>query len=65
MYARTQRTFVNGELLVEFEISKVGFGIEIVFKEIKPLKDIGLFDINAAQNPVPTPFLIDGSLRRG
>lgn len=56
---------MNGELLVEFEISDMGVDIEIVFEEVKPLQDIGLFDINAAENSIPAPFLIDGSLGGG
>jgi hypothetical protein len=63
MNAWAQRTFMNGKLLIEFEISYMGIGIKIVLKEVEALQNIGLFDVNAAQNSVPTPFLIDGSMR--
>ncbi len=41
------------------------FSVEIVFKEIKTLKYVGLFDVNAAKDSVPTPLLINGALGGG
>ena len=54
---------MHGELFVELEILHMGIVVEVVFKEIEPLQYICLLDVNTAQDAVPTPFLVDGSLR--
>jgi hypothetical protein len=48
MNAWAQRAFMNGKLLIEFEISFMGIGIKIVLKEVEALQNVGLLDINAA-----------------
>ena len=36
----------------------------MVFKKVKPLQHIGLFDVGRTQNAIPRPLLIDGALAK-
>lgn len=51
--AGTQRAFMHGELFVKLEVACMGVVVEVVFKEIEPLKYVGLLDVDTAQNSVP------------
>ena len=62
--AGRQGAFVHRPVLVKIKIPLDGFPIKLILKNIDSLQDICLFDKTGAQDAVPRPVLVDGSLSR-
>lgn len=55
---------MDGHWLVKIEVSGFLLHGKNVAKEVDALEDIGLLDEAGAQNPVPGPVLVEGTLGR-
>jgi len=53
---------VNGKRLIEIKMPFKLFKGKMVFKDIKTLQGIGLFDVRGAKDTVPAPLLVDWPL---